>query len=78
LPSVLAESGIGYAKNNALKGRLFQRLEEDNQFLLRWEETVADTRIHGTTKRQLGPAVVFDATFSTALRPLALTLIPSH
>jgi transposase len=48
------ERGIGYAKNNALKGRVFQSLAEENQFLLGWEETVADTRIHGTTKRQVG------------------------
>lgn len=48
------ESGVKYAKNNALKGRTFNSLAEQNEFLLKWEESVADTRIHGTTKQQVG------------------------
>ena len=28
-------------------------LEEQNAYLLHWETTVADTRIHGTTKQQV-------------------------
>ena len=47
------ESGVKYVKNNALKGRTFSSLEEQNEFLLNWEATVADTRIHGTTKKQV-------------------------
>ncbi len=47
------ENGVKYAKNNALKGHLFTSLAEQNEFLLNWEETVADTRIHGTTKKQV-------------------------
>jgi len=47
------ESGIKYVKNNALKGRLFSSLAEQNRFLADWEKNVADTRIHGTTKTQV-------------------------
>lgn len=44
------ESGVKYVKRNALKARSFGSLEEENDFLLRWERTIADTRIHGTIK----------------------------
>lgn len=47
------ESGIKYVKNNALKGRTFSSLTEQNRFLVDWENNVADTRIHGTTKKQV-------------------------
>lgn len=47
------ERGIGYVKSNALKGRTFVLLEVQNQHLAHWEATVADTRIHGTTRRQV-------------------------
>ena len=48
------ENSIGYAQNNALKGRVFSSLEEQNGFLREWELTVADKRIHGTTRLQVG------------------------
>ena len=38
----------------ALKGRTFDSLEGQNQFLLDWEHTVADTRVHGTIRHQVG------------------------
>jgi len=47
------EAGVKYVKYNALKGRTFSSLEEQNAFLRDWETNVADTRIHGTTKRQV-------------------------
>lgn len=47
------ESGIKYSQNNALKGRVFKSLEEQNSFLRKWETQVADQRIHGTTRRQV-------------------------
>jgi transposase len=62
------ESGVKYVKNNALKGRTFQSLEEQNQFLVHWEENVADRRIHGTTKRQVGK--IFEEAERGALLPL--------
>jgi transposase len=45
------EAGVKYVQNNALKGRKFNSLAEQNLFLLDWERGVADTRIHGTTKK---------------------------
>jgi len=47
------ESGVKYVKNNALKGRTFSSLTDQRQFLIQWERDVADTRIHGTTKKQV-------------------------
>ncbi len=47
------ERGIGYVKSNALKGRTFASLVDQNRHLQTWESSVADTRIHGTTRRQV-------------------------
>jgi hypothetical protein len=47
------ESGVGHAQKTPLKGLRFESLEEAQAYLDRWEERWADTRIHGTTKRQL-------------------------
>lgn len=63
------ESGIKYVKNNALKARQFASLAEENRALADWERTVADTRIHGTTKRQV--KLLFEQERS-ALLPLPL------
>ena len=46
------ESGVGHAKQ-ILKGLRFDTIEEAQAYLDRWEERWADTRIHGTTKRQV-------------------------
>jgi transposase len=62
------ESGVKYVKNNALKGHTFASLEQQNRHLADWERTVADTRIHGTTKRQVGK--VFAEVERAALAPL--------
>jgi transposase len=48
------ERGVDYVQENALRGRKFNTLEEQNRFLLTWEATVADTRLHGTTRKQVG------------------------
>ncbi|MCU0294369.1 MAG: IS21 family transposase [Thermoanaerobaculaceae bacterium] len=48
------ESGIGHTQRTPLKGLRFESLEEAQRYLDRWEEHWADTRIHGTTKRQVG------------------------
>ncbi|MGC9261542.1 MAG: IS21 family transposase [Phycisphaerae bacterium] len=62
------ENGIKYVKNNALKARIFATLAEENQHLRQWEQTVADTRIHGTICQQvLG---VFTTVEKPALQPL--------
>jgi transposase len=47
------EAGVKYVKNNGLKGHEFASLEAENKHLLEWEDRVADTRLHGTTKRQV-------------------------
>ncbi len=61
------ESGVGHAQKTPLRGLRFETLEEAQAYLDRWEERWADTRIHGTTKRQV--AVMF-AEEKPALRPL--------
>ena len=70
------ESGIKYVKNNALKGRAFGTLAEHNQFLTHWELQVADTRIHGTTRQQVGKRFV--EVERSALMPLAEERFPSY
>lgn len=62
------ESSVKYAKNNALKGHTFTSLAEQNEHLLDWEEHVADTRIHGTTKKQVRKQ--FETIERQALQPL--------
>jgi transposase len=47
------ESGVGHAQKTPLKGQRFETLEEAQAYLDHWEERWADTRIHGTTKRQV-------------------------
>src|SRR6201987_4339853 len=51
------ESAVGHAKKTPLKGQRFENLEQAQAYLDRWETNWADTRIHGTTKRQV--AVMF-------------------
>lgn len=46
------ESGVNHAQQK-LRGLRFESLEEAQAYLDRWEERWADTRIHGTTKRQV-------------------------
>jgi len=47
------ESDINYVQDNALKGKTFDSLDEQNAYLRTWNRTWASTRIHGTTKRQV-------------------------
>ena len=63
------ESGVGHAQKTPLKGQRFESLEEAQAYLDHWEERWADTRIHGTTKRQV--AAMF-AEEKPALQPLPL------
>ncbi len=63
------ESGVGHAQRTPLRGLRFESIEEAQAYLDRWEANWADTRIHGTTKRQV--AVMF-AEERPALRPLPL------
>ena len=47
------ESGVGHAQKTPLKGQRFESMPEAQAYLDRWEAHWADTRIHGTTKRQV-------------------------
>ena len=47
------ESAIQHTQQTALKGREFESIEAQNEFLLRWEERWASLRVHGRTKRQV-------------------------
>jgi len=62
------ERGVDYVQENALKGRTFKSLTAQNDYLLHWETTVADTRIHGTTRKQVLKV------FREVERPLLQTL----
>ena len=68
------ESGINYGQENALKGRRFESLGAENLFLSDWEGRVADTRIHGTTRQQVGKA--FEEVERSKLLPLPASLFP--
>src|SRR6266850_1861546 len=61
------ESGVGHAQKTPLKGLRFESPEAAQTYLDQWETRWADTRIHGTTKRQV--AVMF-AEEKPALLPL--------
>lgn len=47
------ESAIGHTQATALKGRRFQSIEEQNDFLEHWEVKWAASRIHGNERRQV-------------------------
>jgi transposase len=64
------EAGVKYVQSNALKGRTFTSLADQNRHLLDWEMQTADTRIHGTIHRQV------KKTFEEAERPALLPLPP--
>ena len=68
------ERGVGYVQDNSLKGRVFASLEEQNEHLLQWETTIADTRIHGTTRKQV--AQVFEDQERAALQALPRERFP--
>ena len=69
------ENGIKYVKSNALKGRVFDSLNEQNEYLLGWEQNTADKRIHGTTRQQVEKA--FKEKEKTALKELPAGYFPS-
>jgi len=68
------ENSVKYVKNNALKGRSLTTLAEENEHLLHWEQTVADGRIHGTTRQQVRAR--FEQIEKPALLPLPASLFP--
>jgi len=65
----IAENAGGYVKDNAIKGRRFDSLEELNSHLAKWNRTIARLRIHGTTRKQV--YTHFVEVEKPALKPLA-------
>ena len=64
------EAGVGHAQRTPLKGLRFETMAAAQDYLDHWETRWADTRIHGTTKRQV--AAMF-AEERPHLRPLPPT-----
>jgi transposase len=64
------ESSVGHTQRTPLRGMRFESLEDGQVYLDHWDTRWADTRIHGTTKRQV--AAMF-AEEQPALQPLPLT-----
>jgi transposase len=69
------ERGIGYVRNNALKGRRFKSLAAENLHLQHWEQNVADKRIHGTTCKQVAACFELERPH---LQPLPASLFPCY
>jgi transposase len=69
------ERGIAYVRSNALKGRRFKSLSEENLFLSHWESCVADKRIHGTTRKQVMACFQEERPH---LQPLPNSLFPTY
>src|SRR6476620_10281788 len=63
------EAGVGHAQKTPLRGLRFETLEQAQAYLDRWEARWADTRIHGTTKRQVSAMFAEEKPF---LLPLPL------
>ncbi len=63
------ERGVAHAQQTPLKGKRFESLQEAQAYLDQWELRWADTRIHGTTKRQVAAMFAEEKPF---LLPLPL------
>jgi transposase len=61
------ESSVGHTQRTPLKGLRFESLEAAQAYLDRWEEDWADTRIHGTTKRQVSAMYAEEKPYLTPL-----------
>ena len=63
------ERGVAHAQQTPLKAKRFESLDEAQAYLDQWEARWADTRIHGTTKRQVAAMFAEEKPF---LLPLPL------
>ena len=68
------EAGVKYAQNNAIKEYSVASLAEQNEHLRHLKRTVADTRIHGAIRQQVGQ--LFKTVEKALLRPLLSSLFP--
>src|SRR5258705_245491 len=66
------ESGVRHAQQK-VRGLRFETIDQAQTYLDRWEERWADTRIHGTTKRQVA---VMDAEEKASLLPVPVQPLP--
>jgi len=64
------ENAIQHTQDTALKGRVFDSIDEQNKWLIHWEENWAAKRIHGRMKRQVEEMFQEEKSF---LLPLPLT-----
>ncbi len=64
------ENAVKYTQNTALKGRKFESIEAQNEWLMHWEERWAAPRIHGRVKRQVQGLFQEEKPY---LQPLPLT-----
>jgi transposase len=64
------ESAIGHTQATALKGKRFESIEQQNEYLENWETRWAAQRIHGTERRQV--QAMFEEE-RTHLQPLPLS-----
>ena len=64
------ENAIQHTQDTGLKGRRFESIEEQNQWLMHWEEVWAAKRIHGRMKRQVEQMFQEEKPY---LKPLPLT-----
>ena len=69
------ERSVHYVRESALRGHRFASLAALNEHLRHWEATVADTRIHGTTRRQV--AAMFEEE-RAHLQALPASLFPAY
>jgi len=64
------ENAVKYTQDTALKGRKFDSMEAQNEWLMHWEERWASRRIHGRAKRQVEEMFQEEKPY---LQPLPLT-----
>jgi transposase len=70
------ERGVAYLRNNALKGRRFRSLAEENIFLQRSESNIADKRIHGTTRKQVAACFEEERPHLQPVTGVSFSLLP--
>lgn len=70
------ERGVDYAQENAIKAMTFESIALQNSHLVQWEKSVADTRLHGTTKKHVGKQ--FLEVEQPALGPLPSDYFPMY
>lgn len=62
------EANVKYVKDNCFSGREFKNLDEARDFLKKWLSSIANVRIHGTTKKI--PKEQFEIFEKEKLKPL--------